>query len=191
MSCLTESKTAKIPPARFPDRPIDLAQERWWLVKTKSRQEKQLAFDFLDMGIEYYLPMYKKTCFTPSRLGCKSKKRFYTLPLFSGYMAFAQDSPNSIYKTGRVAQIIEVKNQLRFVKELSLIYTSFNSNQVVLPVNLDIKTDTEVEVICGPLKGTCGKVVDIRNSRFLVLAVEGMGRAMVKVSAEQCAVINS
>ncbi|MDO5577630.1 MAG: hypothetical protein Q4F84_11195, partial [Fibrobacter sp.] len=119
-----ETKTAKTPPARFPDRQIDQAQGRWWLVKTKSRQEKQLAFDFLDMGIEYYLPMYTKTCSVLSKPGCKCKKRSYTLPLFSGYMAFAQDSPHSIYKTGRAAQIIEVKNQQRFVKELSLIYTS-------------------------------------------------------------------
>lgn len=176
-------KSEHIPPSRFPDREIDKAAERWWIAKTKSRQEKQLAFDLFEKGIEYYLPLYKRTYIRPARPGCKGKKRYFELPLFPGYVAFAQDSPHDIYKTGRVVQLIEVKNQPRFIRELSLIYHSFNSGHVVLPVTHSIEPEMDVEILGGVLRGVRGKVLKIRNSRFLVLSVEGMGKAIVKVDA--------
>lgn len=176
--------TQTVPPTRFPDRLIEKAEARWWIAKTKSRQEKQLAFDLLEREIEYYLPLYKKTYLLPAKPGCKRKKRFYMLPLFTGYIAFAQDSPHDIYKTGRVVQLIEVKNQQRFIKELSVVYWALDKGHLVLPVTHNIEPEMEVEIIKGALKGVRGKVLNIRNSRFLMLSVEGMGKAMVRVSTD-------
>jgi hypothetical protein len=67
----------KIPPSRFPDVPIEQAKERWWIAKVKPRQEKQLAFDFLEFGIEYYLPLYEKLTIRPGT----NKKRYFSISL--------------------------------------------------------------------------------------------------------------
>lgn len=52
-------------PERFPDRPLNEAEEHWWVAKVKPRQEKLLAADFFQEGIEYYLPLYVKTLPVP------------------------------------------------------------------------------------------------------------------------------
>ncbi len=178
MYFINMSQSEPLPPSRFPDRPIEQAQGKWWIVKVKSRQEKQLAFDFARAGIEYYLPLYKKVYTRP---GETTRKRIFTLPLFPGYIAFAQDTPEGIYRTGRVAQLIEVRNQNRFIKELSSIYSALEGGMAVSPVEESFDLLEDVEVVSGPLRGVKGSIAEIRNSRFLILEVDGLGKALVKV----------
>lgn len=166
------------PPSRFPDRPIEQAATRWWIAKVKPRQEKALAFDFIGTGIEYYLPLYKRVYTRPGQL---TRKRVFLLPLFPGYIAFSQDTPHDIFKTGRVVSILEIRNQQRFIIELSQIYQTLELGFSMIPLEGGIQLGSEVEIAAGPLLGVRGNVTEIRQERLLVLSVEGMGRALVKV----------
>lgn len=172
------SNKEPLPPSRFPDRPIEQAEGKWWIAKVKARQEKKLAFDFVGAGVEYYLPLYKKVYTRP---GETTRKRIFTLPLFPGYIVFAQDTPQNIYRTGRVAQLIEVRNQSRFIKEISAIYSALEGGMAVMPLEEGFEVEEDVEVVSGLLRGIKGKIAEIRNSRYLMLEVEGLGKALVKV----------
>jgi transcription antitermination factor NusG len=134
------------------------------------------------MGIEYYLPLYKKVYVRP---GETTRKRTFILPLFPGYIAFAQDTPHDIYKTGRVANLIEVRNQRHFIRELSQIYQALECGYNVAPVDQPFELGAEVEITSGLLKGIRGRVAEIRSHQYLVITVSGLGRAIVKVEESQ------
>ena len=177
--------TDKIPPSRFPVRPIDKADFRWWIAKVKPRQEKQLAFDFIDNDVEYYLPIYKKVTYRPGT----NKKRVFDVPLFPGYICFAQEVPQNIFMTGRVVNLIEVKNQRKFVSELSAIYFALEHGICVEPLEGTFAIESQVEVVSGPLKGVCGVVVSIRNSKQLIVEVDSLGSAVIQVDMADVRVV--
>ncbi len=165
-------------PSRYPERPINEAEERWWIAKVKPRQEKQLAADFLKAGIEYYLPLYTKN--TP-RPGTKHRRLFH-LPLFPGYISFAQNQPHNIFRSGRIVNIIEVRNQKRFVNELNQIYFALQNNAQLEPCSETFSEGTPVKVVFGPLAGITGIVCKDNASAKLILAVEGLGSAMITIN---------
>jgi len=167
----------KIPPSRYPARPIDQADFRWWIAKVKPRQEKQLAFDFIKNGVEYYLPIYKKVTCRPGT----NKKRVFEVPLFPGYICFAQEVPQKIYVTGRVVNLIEVKNQKKFVSELSAIYFALEHGISVEPLEETFTVESKVEVVSGLLKGVCGVVASIKNSKQLIIEVDCLGAAAIQI----------
>lgn len=173
------------PPSRFPVAPIEQAQGRWWLAKVKPRQEKQLAFDFVDFKVEYYLPLYKKVTFRPGT----NKKRISVVPLFPGYICFAQDIPKDIFRTGRVVDIIEIKNQSRFVQEISSIYAAIENGYVVQPFTGTVELKTPVEIISGSLKGIKGIVSTIKDQSTVVLEVGGLGAASVVIDISQLKIL--
>lgn len=175
----------KVPPTRFPDQPIEQAKERWWIAKVKPRQEKQLAFDFLEYGVEYYLPLYEKLSIRPGT----NKKRYFSVPLFPGYICFAQDVPKDIFRTGRVVNLIEIKNQNRFIKEITAIYMAFEHGLVVQPVTQPIVVQSQVEVISGILKGIQGVVSSLKDQLSLILEVNGLGSAAVHIDMSQVRVL--
>ncbi len=177
MALLTENSI----PSRYPDIPIEKSEGRWWVAKVKPRQEKQLASDFMKNGIEYYLPLYKKITFRPGT----NKKRTFIVPLFPGYICFSQNTPKDIFVTGRVVNIVEIKNQKRFISELSAVYNAVENGYSIEPLAGPIPLGTKVEVISGALKGIFGVVVNVKNSMQLILEVQGLGSAVVQIDMGQ------
>lgn len=170
---------ADTPPSRHPARAITDAASRWWVAKLKPRQEKAFAADLLRNDIEYYLPMVTHV----TRRRDNNKPRKSILPLFPGYISFAQDVPNNIFTGGRVAGIIEVHDQQRFVHELSQIYSALESGAVLEPLLDHFDPGMRVRVRSGALRGLEGTVARVRGENRLVLEVEPFGRAMVTVDS--------
>lgn len=174
----------KTPPARYPKRSIQEALEPWWIAKVKPRQEKALAADFLEKNIEYYLPMYTKV----TRRRDNNKPRKTILCLFPGYISFsiASGAQHPLYATNRIAHIIEIRNQARFVKELDQIYHAIDLGVSLEPFTAgqsDLKPGTLVSVTAGPMRGIQGTVVRIQSTRKLVLSVDLLGKAAVNIDA--------
>ncbi len=169
------------PPARFPNRSIGEAQGLWWIAKIKPRMEKALAFDFMNSEIEYYLPLVTKI----TRRKDNNKPRKSILPLFPGYISFCSTEKNvsSIYKTGRIVSIIQIKNQRHFSEELSQIFQALESGMVLEPVHTSIPIGTPVIVFAGPMKGIRGIIARIQDSERLILAVKGLGQASMQIDS--------
>src|SRR5512137_2654694 len=99
-------KESENPPTGWPQgHGVRQAEGLWWVVHTKSRNEKALAWDLLRKDISYFLPMRWKTSRT-------SDRTIRTLvPLFTGYLFFCgnEDQRVNVLQTNRAAGLIAVK----------------------------------------------------------------------------------
>jgi len=173
---------SKNPPGRFPIRTVHEAENPWWVAKIKPRQEKALAFDLIKRDIEYYLPMYTKV----TRRKDNNKPRKSIVCLFPGYISICPQKgyERDIYATNRVVNLIEVKNQSHFKKELEQIYHTMDLGIPIEPYQgSDLTPGKLVEVISGPMRGLQGVIQKIHSSQKLILSVDLLGKAAVSIDA--------
>jgi transcription termination/antitermination protein NusG len=166
-------KESENPPIGWPDgRGIRQIEGLWWVVHTKSRNEKALAWDLVRKDIGYFLPMRWKTSRTSDRT-IRS-----LVPLFTGYLFFcgSEDQRISVLQTNRAAGLIPVKDQQKLVDELAQIEFALKSGATLQPDNY-IKEGEVCKVVGGPLAGLRGIVLRSGGNLRLLLQVDMLGQA--------------
>jgi len=166
-------KVSENPPIIWPqEESIRDFEGQWWVVHTRSRNEKALAQDLISKDISYFLPMSWKI----SRKSRRTTRSF--LPLFSGYLFFCgkEEDRVELLKTNRVAHLIEVDNQQKLLDELVKVNQALQSGAPLTPHNY-IKEGQRCRVIAGPLIGLEGIVVRSNNAIRLVLQIDMLGQA--------------
>ncbi len=146
----------------------------WWVLHTRPRQEKALAQDLSDRGLEHFLPLQQTVRYY-------GKRKFRVeLPLFSGYLFLRGSLEQAIQadRTGRVASVIKVKDQVLLDKELAAIRLALDRG-AVLTVSGTIEAGDHVEVTAGPFKGLRGIVERLGTHDRLLLGVHLINRAAV------------
>ncbi len=145
---------------------------QWWVVHTRSRNEKALAHDLMRKNISYFLPMSWKV----RRRSRRTIRSF--LPLFSGYLFFCgqENQRVELLRTNRVANLIEVNDQQRFIDELVQIDQALRAGAPLTPYKY-IKAGQPCRVIAGPLIGMEGVAVKTKNALRLVLQIDMLGQA--------------
>ena len=166
-------KVSENPPLLWPEVEsiYDLAGQ-WWVVHTKSRNEKALAHDLIRRNISYFLPM-------TWNVRRKSRRTMRSLlPLFSGYLFFCGSESDrlELLRTDRAANLIEVKDQQKLLKELQQIEQALRAGVPVAPHKY-IKEGQKCRVVAGPLMGLEGVVARTRGATRLVLQVDMLGQA--------------
>jgi transcription antitermination factor NusG len=152
----------------------------WWVAHTKSRNEKALAQDLMCKGISYFLPMIWKV----RRIRGRTLRTL--LPLFGGYLFFCGEERQRIevLRTNRVANLIEVRDQPRLVRELSQIERAIVAGADLSPHKF-LKEGQLCKVIGGALAGLRGIVVRVRDQTRLVLQIDMLGQATsVEIGAD-------
>lgn len=145
----------------------------WFVLHTKSRQEKALAEDLASLGVSHFLPLIKQVRHYGRR------KISVALPLFPGYL-FVRGRKERIYladRSKRLVSVISVSNQVGLNWELRNLNLAL-SNHVGLDPFPFLKSGVRVEVRSGPLRGLQGLVEARNQTNRLVLQVEMLGRAM-------------
>src|SRR6187551_177663 len=107
----------------------DASHGSWLVLRTRSRQEKALAKDLAARGVGHFLPLVIRTKFYGDR------KVKVEAPLFPGYL-FLRGPLDAAYdadRSGRVAQIIPVLNQVQLDRELRSIYTALQGDATLDP----------------------------------------------------------
>lgn len=166
-------KVSENPPILWPQtESIRDFEGQWWVVHTRSRNEKALAQDLRSKDISYFLPMSWKV----SRKSRRTTRSL--LPLFNGYLFFCgkENERVELLKTNRVAHLIEVDNQQKLLDELVQVNQALQSGAPLTPHNY-IKTGQRCRVIAGPLMGLEGIVVRSNNAVRLVLQIDILGQA--------------
>ena len=161
------------PPIAFPvQESLEEFSGHWWVAHTKSRNEKALAHDLIARKIPYFLPM----TLSITRRTRRTVKSL--LPLFTGYMFFCGDDESraDVIQTNRVANIIEVPDQMSFLGELTQIEKALRAGVPISP-HPYIKKGQWCRVIAGPLMGSEGIVQEIRNNVRLILQIDMLGQA--------------
>ena len=166
-------KESENPPLAWPlESSIAEFSGYWWVVHTKSRNEKALAHDLVSKNISYFLPMSWKV------KRSRGRKTRSLLPLFGGYLFFCGEESQrvEVLKTNRVANLIEVKDQQFLLKELMQIEIALKSGEELVPHKY-IRAGQRCRVLQGPLADMEGIVVQTRNSARLVLQIDMLGQA--------------
>lgn len=158
------------PPLTWPDKGIQNYNGTWWVVHCKSRNEKALAWDMINKEINYFLPMSWKTN------KCRGRTIKTLLPLFSGYIFFCGDESQrlEVFKTNRVANIIEVQDQEQLFTELEAIEKALDAGFALQPWQQSF-TGCSHRIISGPLVDTEGQIIHIDGKTYLVLTVGALG----------------
>lgn len=169
------------PPIK-PDDDIPLGQFEgtWWVVHTKPRQEKVLAWDLFRSGRRYFSPMYEATR--------RSKGRSWkaVLPLFPGYLFLCGNDDDRLFalQTNRIANILEVSDQAKLAEELSAIQQLLKSGLAV-----SSRSSLQKGVVCrirsGPLAGLEGPIERRKGKARFVVNVSILSQAaMVEIDAD-------
>jgi transcriptional antiterminator RfaH len=166
-------KQSENPPTTWPE--VESLRDfagLWWVAHTKGRNEKALAQDLIRKDISYFLPMSWKV----ERR--RQRKIRSLLPLFSGYLFFCGDENQRIevLRTNRVANIIEVRDQERLLKELLQIEQALRAGAPLVPHKY-IKTGQRCRVIAGALADLQGIVIRTKKATRLVLKIDMLGQA--------------
>ena len=166
-------KVSENPPITWPEAEsiADFTGE-WWVAHTKSRNEKALAQDLIRREISYFLPMSWKV----SRKSRRTTRSL--LPLFAGYLFCCgkEDDRLELLRTDRVANVIKVTEQKRFMKELLQIEQALKAGVPLIPHKY-VKMGQKCRVTSGPLLGLEGIVTQTRGAMRLVLQVDMLGQA--------------
>ena len=166
-------KKSENPPISWPaEVPIKNFSDQWFVLHTKSRNEKALAWDLVSKEINYFLPMCWKTTHT------KGRKFKSLMPLFTCYMFFNgnENQRIEVLRTNRVANIIEVRDQQQLIKELSEFEQALQAGADLKPDKY-IKAGQLCQVIAGPLRGLKGVAQNTTAGTRLMLNIDILGQA--------------
>jgi transcriptional antiterminator NusG len=145
----------------------------WFVLHTKSRQEKILANELAARRVSHYLPLVKRHRLYGNR------KAIVEEPLFPGYV-FLFGTPDQAYqadRTRRVANIIRVNNQRQLEWELHNIKLALSKDAPLDPYPHLVKGQ-RVEVRSGPFQGLQGIIEDRAKESRLILQVDVLGRSV-------------
>jgi transcription antitermination factor NusG len=151
----------------------DAACGRWYVLHTKSRQEKVVADDLAAMGIGCFLPLVKQVRYYGNR------KAWAELPLFPSYV-FLRGEVDHVYeadRTKRIAQIIKVSQQDKLDWELRNLYLALSAKAPLTPFPY-LKVGVRVEVRSGPFRGLQGMIEGRTPKDRLLLQVDILGQAV-------------
>jgi transcriptional antiterminator RfaH len=164
--------------------------ENWFVLYTKSRQEKVLASQLMDAGYEVYLPLLKKLSQWSDR------KKVLEVPLFNSYVFIKGVNEKARFKNfNSFVAFLQYNNKPAIVRQTeidtlkSIIQYGYDINE--FSTAQEFKIGNKVEVSSGPLKGITGKLVSISNVDWFVLNFEGMGNGIqVKIPGKLLLNIN-
>lgn len=156
------------PPQMFPEANAGV----WFVLHTKSRQERVVAADLAAMGISHYLPLVRQVRYYGKR------KAVVECPLFPSYVFLrgTMDEAYLVDRTKRIAQVIRVAAQQQLDWELRNLHLAIDNGAPLAPYPY-LQKGVRVEVRSGPFKGLQG-VIEETNGLRLILQVELLGRAV-------------
>ena len=143
------------------------AERAWWLVYTRSRQEKAIAERIAPQGVPFYLPLVKRSSLT------RGRTRIAHVPLFVGYLFLygTHEERELALKTNRVSTIQQVKDGTGLRRDLARIADLIGRDAPLTP-EARLERGEWVRVKSGPFMGTEGTVLKRRGKTRLLIAVD-------------------
>ncbi|WDQ15836.1 transcription termination/antitermination protein NusG [Rhodopirellula sp. P2] len=173
-------------PDCYPENLIDQEESLdspWWLLYTKSRQEKAVIRKLREVGVPHYAPMIKQRFRSPA-----GRLRESFVPLFATYVFLRGDDQaryeaictGSVLKASEILEVPDLLDDLRQIQ--SLIEMG-----VPLTVESRLEPGQKVRVKNGTFAGYEGTVIRRENESRLLVYVRFMQQG-VSVKLEDCQV---
>ncbi len=144
----------------------------WYVLHTRSRQEKSVATDLQARRIRHFLPLVNQVRYYGRR------KARVDLPLFPGYVFLFGDREEafSLDRSGKLANILPVTNQTQLDWELRNLRQAIDRQAPLNPYPY-LEEGIRVEVKSGPFRGLQGLITDRTQDDRLVIQVDMLGQA--------------
>jgi transcription antitermination factor NusG len=152
-------------------------QENWYVIYTKSRQEKSLSEKLSAAGFEVYLPLVRK------QSQWSDRKKVIEVPLFSSYV-FIKDicEKDKLRDFKGFVGFLKYNNQPALVssREIetlkSVILYGFDVSEAGDISRLE--QGAKVMVMTGPLKGMTGELINIADHDLFMINFENFGNSI-------------
>jgi transcriptional antiterminator RfaH len=179
---IIEAEVSIFPPDLLSHKPTESppADRQWWVMHTRSRQEKCLARELLSRGIAFYLPLVAK------RLAIRGTVVRSYLPLFASYVFVfcTPDERLAAVTSKRVASVLDVEDQVQLKASLHEVSRLIAAG-APLTTEARVQPNQRVRVKAGPLQGLEGIVDRRRNETRLVVWIKMLQQG-VSVEVDDC-----
>jgi transcription antitermination factor NusG len=144
-----------------------LRTRSWWLLHTKSRQEKALTMELQSRRIAFYLPLVRRRSIS------RGKPREVEVPLFPSYVFLYGDAEARLaaLRTNRLAAAHEVVNGDALRRDLAQISGLISMGAPLMPEER-LEPGQRVRVKTGPCAGYEGTLIRRHGKSRLVVRVE-------------------
>jgi transcription antitermination factor NusG len=157
---------------------LEPGEERWWVLHTRPRAEKQVASRLHRHQSAFFLPLLCK------RYENKSRKFESHLPMFPSYVFLhgTHDARLAALATNLVVQVLPVVDQQRLHSDLANVHRLIVS-EAPLTAEHALTPGSPVEIIEGPFAGMQGKMLGNGSGCRLFIEVKFLQRG-VSVAVE-------
>ncbi|TWT74984.1 transcription termination/antitermination NusG family protein [Allorhodopirellula solitaria] len=171
-------------PDCFPDNLFaqpESSQSRWWLLYTRTRQEKMVMRRLREVEVGHYGPMIPNRTRSPA-----GRIRTSYVPLFSTYVFLrgGEEERHAAICTGCVLKAAEILDVEQLLADLEQVQSLIELG-VPLTVESRLQAGTKVRVRNGSFQGYEGTVIRRENETRLLVAVQFMEQG-VSVKLEDC-----
>ncbi|TWU37083.1 transcription termination/antitermination protein NusG [Novipirellula artificiosorum] len=172
-------------PDGLPENLLDLEQvltQTWWLMYTKSRQEKLLMRQLREEGVWHYGPQIPQRKRSPA-----GRIRTSFVPLFSNYVFVTGQTDEARYKsicTGCIIKAAEITEVDDFIADMKQIRDLIDMG-VPLTLESRLQPGQMVRIRSGSFAGYEGTVLRREGETRLLVAVRFMEQG-VSVKLEDC-----
>jgi len=149
------------------------ANSLWWVLRTRSRQEKAVALSLRASGLTHYLPLVS------ADRNWGGRKAKVDVPLFPGYvfMQGVREDTFTVDRARRIASILEVEDQSGLHAELVSLRQA-----IALGIDFDpypyLKHGSWAEVKSGPYQGLRGLVDRRSKSGKMIIQIAVLQSAL-------------
>jgi transcriptional antiterminator RfaH len=158
---------------RFDQQTSCIRTERWFVLKTRSREERILAAQLISCGVNCFLPVVKCT------RQYAGHALIVEVPLFPRHV-FVRVDPDrapTLNLRERGVQIVPVDDQQTFDRELRSLHAVLEAGRLLTLCSLN-GNEIPVQVCTGPLAGTRAFIANHSERDRLILHVQTVGLAV-------------
>lgn len=153
------------------DQQEDKFSKSWYVIYTRSRAEKKVHEELIRNNIECFLPLQKKLH------QWKDRKKWIETPLISGYcfVKITRKEYDKVLKNNNVVCYVTFEGKAAVIPEKQIDALKQMLRQYDFEVTVtteNFKPGKKVEVICGPLIGLQGELVEARGKNKFLLRFE-------------------
>jgi transcriptional antiterminator RfaH len=144
----------------------DTSARQWWVLYTKSRQEKAVTRALAARQIPHYLPLVARQSII------RGRRVSSFVPVFPSYVFVFGNSEEreQSLKTNRICQVLTVMDNLGLCSDLGRVQTMIESG-CPLTIEARLMPGQRVRVRKGPLIGIEGMVIRRKQQTRLVVDV--------------------
>ncbi len=145
---------------------------KWFVLKTNSRAEKQVALRLNKLEITNYLPLHKTVKHWHDR------KKHVEEPLIKGYVFVyvSEKTKHLVFEIPGIVRYLYVHGKIAQIKEKEIenLKKFCKFGDIVIETGNHVMGD-EVEIILGDLIGLRGKIKETSKGNFLFIHIEELG----------------